>query len=67
MNQYVKQYGILGVIMGISIFTLSLLGHFVFNDAIDNPAEQLEEGIIKNVTGIDVDLSAKQKDDKNDK
>lgn len=62
MNQYVKQYGILGIIIGASIFALSLIGHFIFNDKPDNPAEQIEEGIIKNITGVDVDLSAKQKE-----
>lgn len=61
MNQYIKQYGILGIIIGASIFVLSLLGHFAFNDAPDNPAEQAEESIIKNITGIDVDLSKKDK------
>jgi hypothetical protein len=62
MNQYVKQYGILGIIIGISIFTLSLLGHFVFDDKPDNPAEQIEESIIKSTTGIDIDLSVNKKE-----
>lgn len=61
MNQYIKQYGILGLIIGGSVFVLSLLGHFAFHDEPDNPAEQLEEEILKDTIGVDVDLSANEK------
>lgn len=33
------------------------MSHFLFKDAPDNPAEQIEEQIIKDVTGMDIDLS----------
>lgn len=48
------------IILGGAFLISAAVAHFIYKDTPDNPAEQIEEEIIKNVTGAEIDLSPEQ-------